>query len=153
MNNSDMPSDFEIVPRTCANCACSAVQKDQTNPLQSQMFCRRETPFAQKMRVDRPVIRDGKPVMMRDGKTPLVQATEEIMFMYRPTLPGLVCFDGWRPMGTQPGDKSSDAVNGVMDSMKRLFNDVMNQGQEAALAKIPLPEGDENMITDLIDCG
>lgn len=131
----------DIVPRTCSNCACHAMQEDKLNPLQTQMFCRRDTPMAQQMRVDRPVIRDGKPVMQRDGKTPLTSVVTEIVFMYRPTLPGLVCFDGWRPMGTEPG-RAMDSAEGILSIMKRLHADLIAQSMEN------LPEESSHVSVD-----
>jgi hypothetical protein len=120
----------ELEPRTCANCACHAMQEDKSNPLQTQMFCRRDTPMAQQMRVQRPTIRDGKPVMMKaDPTKPLMNDVTEIVFMYRPTLPGLVCFDGWRPFGTAPG-RPMDSTDGMLSIMKRLHADLIAQSLE-----------------------
>jgi len=77
-----------IVVRTCANCACSI---EVTNPQaigQKQLICRRNAPqlIAQHDK-------HGKVVGVS-----LVQA---------PTDKSLVCFDGWRPAGTLPGDRQA----------------------------------------------
>ncbi len=131
MNEIDMDSDLSI--RTCASCACHSVIEDKANPLQTQMFCRRDPPMAQQMRVDRPVIRDGKPVMQRDGKTPLMQPAVEIAYMFKPTLSTLVCFDGWRPLGTDPGQRGIDSIDNVSSALKRLWSDMIVQQQEESL--------------------
>jgi hypothetical protein len=132
----------ELDPRTCENCACSSMQKNLTNPLEAQMFCRRDTPMAQQMRMQRPTIRDGKPVMMKaDPTKPLMHEVTEIVFMYRPTLPGLVCFDGWRPIGTEPG-RAMDSADGILNIMKRLHADLIAQSLEN------VPEEPSHTTTD-----
>lgn len=126
------------IPRTCANCACHDIQKSSLNPLENQMFCRRDPPAAQMMRVDQPRMRDGKVVMMKDGKTPLTESVQTLVYMFRPTLASLVCFDGWRPLQTEPGQRTIDSLDGMMGAMKRLYTDmVAQQAEEIAL---PLPE-------------
>jgi hypothetical protein len=126
--------------RTCANCACHSMQTNLLNPAESQMFCRRDPPMAQRMRIKVPVIRDGKPVMMRDNKTPLMTEEDQVHYMFRPTLATLVCFDGWRAEGTEPGQRSSDALDGVTGALKRLWADMMTQQQEEQIEKLPMPE-------------
>jgi hypothetical protein len=126
--------------RICANCACHSMQTNLLNPTESQMFCRRDPPMAQRMRIKVPVIRDGKPVMMRDSKTPLMTEEDQVHYMFRPTLATLVCFDGWRAEGTEPGQRSSDALHGVTGALKQLWADMMAQQQETELSKLPMPE-------------
>jgi hypothetical protein len=123
-------NDLNVIPRTCATCACSDVQKDQTNPLVSQMFCRRDPPMAQQMRVELPVIRDGKPVMQKNDPTkPLTTAGVQMAYMYKPTLANLTCFDGWRPMGAEPG-RAMDSADSILAIMKKLHTDLMVQSLE-----------------------
>lgn len=88
--------------RTCANCACSFIREDAKNPLQKQMFCRLNPPVAAQLRGEKPRMRDGKVVIGRDNK-PVMENVTELHFLYAPTLPELVCFNGWRPMGVLPG--------------------------------------------------
>ena len=125
------------IPRTCANCACHSIQENKENPLESQMFCQKDPPMAQKMRVDMPQMRDGKVVMMKDGKTPITRQVEQIFYMYKPTMGNLVCFDGWRPMGTQPGQRSMDSLDGMTGALKRLWADMIEQQQVDALRPGP----------------
>jgi|ERR1700677_216605 len=124
------------IPRNCANCACHDIQKSSLNPLENQMFCRRDPPTAQMMRVDQPRMRDGKVVMMKDGKTPLTETVQTLVYMHRPTLASLVCFNGWRPLHTEPGQRTID--DGMMGAMKRLYADMM--AQQAEEIALPMPE-------------
>lgn len=91
--------------RTCENCACSHKMKHPQFVNESQLFCRREPPIYQRLRVMQPVIRNGNPVMQK-GTTdkPLLESVEGDFYVYKPTVASMVCFDGWRPIGTEAGD-------------------------------------------------
>jgi hypothetical protein len=91
--------------RTCVNCACHWTQENTVNPLEKQSFCRRDPANATQMRAETPRMRDGKAVLGRDQK-PIMENTTVWVYLYKPTLPTLVCFDGWRPMNALPGDKT-----------------------------------------------
>lgn len=119
-------NEIENVDRTCATCACSKIESVPTRPNEKQMFCRRNSAFAAEMRVEVPRIgRDGKPVI-RDGK-PVMEAGKANMFLYPPTDARLTCFDGWRPIGTLPGDRweMAAAMLPIMEAMKRLHWDMI----------------------------
>lgn len=123
-------TDLDVIPRTCATCACSDVQSDATNPMLKQMFCRRDPPMAQQMRVEVPVIRDGKAVMQKnDPSKPLTAPGVSMAYMFKPTLANLTCFDGWRPMGTGPG-RAMDSADGILSIMKKLHTDLIAQSLE-----------------------
>lgn len=121
-------------PRTCINCACHSIQHDMTNPLLSQMFCRRDPPIAQQMRLERPRMRDGKVVMGRDGKTAIMEQVQEIVYMYRPTKHSLTCFDGWRALGTEPGQRDIGSIDGMTGALKKLWSDMLVQQQESSFS-------------------
>jgi len=87
------------------------IQANTQNPMEKQAFCRRDPVNAQRVRTEVPRMkRDGTgPVMGRDNK-PIMENGEAWAFLYRPTLASLTCFDGWRPLGTLPGDKWQNAI-------------------------------------------
>jgi hypothetical protein len=76
----------QITERRCENCACS-LQVDTQLINQKAWICRKDPPFIVETR-QRTV----------DG---VVTSAE---FSYKQTAPQFVCFDGWRPAGTLPGD-------------------------------------------------
>jgi hypothetical protein len=79
----------------------SIVEKDPAPELQT--VCRRNPPGARQVHVDVPVMRDGQPIMDGKGK-PRTERMLGFQYGYQPTAPELVCFDGWRPAGTKPGE-------------------------------------------------
>lgn len=129
-----------IVPtaRTCENCACA--KKDNHPRFGPQLFCRRETANTTVLRVKVPVIRDGNPIPDKNRPGKFVEREEDALFyLYRPTLPELTCFDGWRPIGTEPGDfsyKSSAVEAKFIQGFDRLMRDLSNDAQLAALEAI-----------------
>lgn len=74
----------EKSPRTCANCACAFLMKHPVNINQTQLLCRRNPPFVVQQRTEAGV---------QNG------------ISQPPTNPDVVCFDGWRPIGTEPGEQ------------------------------------------------
>jgi len=102
---------MEVTDRTCANCACHWIQENAQNPMEKQSFCRRDPPKAAQMRGETPRMKDGKAVMGRDNK-PIMENVMVWAFLYNPTQPSLVCFDGWRPAETLPGEK---LIGGLTD--------------------------------------
>lgn len=99
-------------PRTCATCACFTAMTPEGELLDTdaappdvQRVCRRNTPGARMVRAEVPVFdpKTGAPVMRRPGE----QRTETRQIMqigYAPAVSTGVCFDGWRPLGTLPGE-------------------------------------------------
>jgi hypothetical protein len=119
--------------RTCANCAC---HDTGTYPLtqQEMMVCKRNPPNGIPMRVRRPAIdpvtRQPRMAKRADKPTPIMEEVQAVVVFYNPTSPDMVCFDGWRPMGTDPGDfayKSSPIekqIEQTIVGMNRLVNDL-----------------------------
>jgi hypothetical protein len=118
-----MSDQTNAAPRTCANCACFAYMLPDGSVLDSSeqpapdalappgTVCRRSTPGAQQRRMDVPVHdpQNGSPVLDRQGR----QRMESRLVMqigYPFTLPTAVCFDGWRPLGTLPGERIPPAL-------------------------------------------
>ena len=75
-----------MTDRTCATCACSLVVKHPQLVTKEQMICRRDGPFV----IRQKLLTDHGPV-------------EQMGLSFALTSPELVCFDGWRPLGTPPG--------------------------------------------------
>lgn len=134
---TETPNFDNIGPRNCGNCACSAMQPNHINPLEKQMFCRRNPPMAQELAVDVQQVRDGKPQFARDGKTPITHREKKMFYLFPPTMAELVCFDGWRPLGTEPGQRVIEDLDGMTGALKRLWADMIAQLQSEAL---PQPE-------------
>lgn len=133
--------------RNCANCACHHVQENKINKLETQSFCRRDTPTAAQMRGERPRVRDGKPDIDKHGR-PIMENVMEVIYLYKPTMPDLTCFDGWRPIGTLPGERAStEFSSSITAAMRRLYQDMM-QGQDEAELDALLRAGSS---TDAID--
>lgn len=91
-----------MTDRNCKTCACYAeVTLSPMAPAQSQ--CRRNGPIPAQVRIERPRMLDGKPVIGKDKK-PVTEVSVENVFLYAPTRPDMVCFDGWRPLNAKPGE-------------------------------------------------
>jgi len=94
--------------RNCSNCACYFTVPNPQNPLQSQGFCRREPASTAEVAVDVPMLDAKGQVMMQKDKTgtqiPRMERRKQLAYMFDLTNATSVCFDGWRPLGTQPGD-------------------------------------------------
>ena len=87
--------------RTCFNCACYFERTlSPLAPPQGQ--CRRNIAVPAQIQIEKPRLMDNKPVIGKDGK-PVTNKEVINTFLYAPTLPDSVCFDGWRPIGTPPG--------------------------------------------------
>lgn len=126
-----MNDKLENPVRTCANCACMIEMSAINSPLQKQNFCRKDPAKFAQVRVQKPRLnREGKIIEGRDGKPIMEDAVQDI-FLYVPTQPQLVCFDGWRPEGTMPGEKSADGLTKFTDELMQRFkrdaeNDLMS---------------------------
>jgi hypothetical protein len=94
--------------RCCANCACYFVVPNPQNPMQSQGFCRREPANTAQVAVEVPMVNGKGEVMMQKDKTgrevPRMERRQQMAYVFDLTNASSVCFDGWRPLGTQPGD-------------------------------------------------
>lgn len=73
--------------RTCETCACSLLMKHPQHINESVMMCRRNPPL----------------FVQQNVRTEAGMATQQAL-TYPPTSKDLTCFDGWRPIGTQPGE-------------------------------------------------
>lgn len=121
--------------RTCANCACSVVRKHPVLLNEDRMFCARNTVNSHIMRVGKPRIDPAtkQPVMDKRTQKPIIESVDDLVFLYMPTMPELTCYDGWRPLGTLPGDFSyrtgdvAELTQKFMDGFKRLQQDVIAQ--------------------------
>jgi hypothetical protein len=101
--------------RTCATCACFArVKQDGTVAAaleEAAPSCRRFAPSMQMARIEVPSMSaTGKQLIDGKGK-PRTEFVNQLIVIYPPTRAGLVCFDGWRPLGTLPGEKSGPPAN------------------------------------------
>ena len=115
--------------RTCANCACYWLQVSALNSAQSQGFCRRNTPIHARGRVEVPRLdRDKNAVIGRDGK-PVMENMEKDFYLYPPTMPTMVCFDGWRSLEIKPGEKQKTDIASML-------SDIQNPEVLAALNRL-----------------
>ena len=131
--------------RNCSNCACYHEQTSALMAMQKQGFCRRDPPTAAQARVDVPRLdRMKNPVIGKDGK-PIMESVQQLVYLYKPTLPELVCFDGWRPMSCKPGERIASDMDGLVQALRRL-KDEMLLGDAPV---VPLYEGD--LESDLDD--
>jgi hypothetical protein len=97
-------------PRCCANCACFAamladgtvLEADQAAP-EIQRVCRKNPPGGRMVRMEVPVFEKGAPVLRRPGGPQRTEMREVLQIGYPPAVATGVCFDGWRPLGTRPG--------------------------------------------------
>jgi len=105
-------SELQSEVRTCANCACSKVEENPQNKLETQMFCRRNNPIAAQIRIERPRVVNGEVQLDRRTQKPIMENATDVAYLYAPTQKELVCFDGWRPLGTLPGEKK---IGGLSD--------------------------------------
>ena len=135
----------EKLERNCSTCACSIIQKHHITANETQMFCRRQTVMSHMARMERPALDPKtKQPMFRKGRgdekpTPIMETFNDLIYLFAPTLPELVCFDGWRPVGTPPGDfsyKTSDIEKLYADAMAKLSND-MRMHADGVLADYP----------------
>ena len=125
--------------RNCANCACSFTQVSNVAGVDHQLFCRRDPVQAAKIRTTVPAVNSkGEPLFLRDGKTLRTQEVEQLGFLYRPVIATTVCFDGWRPLGTLPGDKwqnaqIDDQIERMVKGYARLMTDIQNDSLRSLL--------------------
>lgn len=97
MNNKETPPVQPV--RTCASCACVTTVVDPNDINNTAYFCRREPPEFIDERV-----RIANPLAGQKGQPQLLEGTKRTFLPGRPTVATGVCFDGWRPEATEPGD-------------------------------------------------
>ena len=128
--------------RNCANCGCSIIVTHGQDKTQSQMFCRLNPPIHGQARVEvqRVDIKGNK--VWKDGKA-VMNSEIQSVFVHSPTVAQMVCFDGWRPQGTLPGDfayKNAAEIDGIVarwqGAMKRLQDDV---AMDSLVRDLPSP--------------
>lgn len=100
---------FPKTERNCSNCACFFTQQDAMNPTVTQGFCRRNTVLMTQVRVSIPVLDTRKQPMVDKTGMPRVTTEMRDAFIFTPTVPNATCFDGWRPIGVQPGARWIDS--------------------------------------------
>lgn len=93
--------------RECRTCACYFEQANAENPTQIQGFCRRLPADMAKVRMMEPRKDLKGNFVMRDG-APVMQPTEVVGYIFKPTRREGTCFDGWRPIDTLPGERPID---------------------------------------------
>jgi hypothetical protein len=111
--------------RECSSCACYFEQANPDNALQSQGFCRRLPADMQQMRALEPR-RDPKgSVVLGKDNQPIMQPTQVVGYLFKPTKRDGTCFDGWRELDTLPGERSIDAtIRRARDSLEPLLTEI-----------------------------
>ena len=105
-----VPWDRELLKgRECANCACYFEATHAEHPDQYQGFCRRHPGQLTQSRVQVPRLdKENKPVM-KNG-LPVMNNEVAIGFLYAVTQRQGTCFEGYRPIGTLPGERPMPEV-------------------------------------------
>jgi hypothetical protein len=112
--------------RSCATCACHTVRPHPFNPVESVHICRRNQANLAQAQGEIPRMdAKGLPVMGKDGK-PIMERVNKQIYVYAATAPDSVCFDGWRPLDTLPGDKASVFNDAAVKDMMRLMEPILN---------------------------
>ena len=96
--------------RECRACACYFEQVNADQPTQVQGFCRRAPAEMAKVRISEPRRDLQGNIVMRDGKPVMNPPAEQVGFLFKPALPGGTCYDGWRSIGTLPGERTIDTT-------------------------------------------
>lgn len=108
------------IPRSCSNCACFArmtpdgsLAEPSTTLEGAQPVCRRSPPNGRYQLMDIPVFdpKTGAPVLDKQDRQ-RVERRNVLQIGYPPVVPSAVCWDGWRPTGTEPGDHIGRLWNG-----------------------------------------
>lgn len=101
-----IPWDAEALKgRSCANCACYFESANPNNPKEVQGFCRRAPAEMAELRMQEER-RDLKGnVVIKDGQ-PVMQPVKVIAYVFKTTTATGICFDGWRALGTLPGERT-----------------------------------------------
>jgi hypothetical protein len=137
MTESIEQSEAEVKNRTCSNCACFFVKEGLTPAgMVSQSFCRKNPPMHAVGEVDVPAMRNGEPIVDRDGK-PRMMKEKRDFYIYAPTLPDLVCFDGWRERSELPGQRLNfdvDRIQAAIPLLAEGFAKIMEQITDANMA-------------------
>lgn len=111
MITEDQPTPELPELRVCASCACFSAMTEKgeiidpaSNP-EAMRVCRRNPPGGRMVRVEEPVHdpKTGAPVV--DRGRPRLQAKQVLQIGYQPTIETASCYDGWRPLGTPPGQR------------------------------------------------
>lgn len=101
------------MPRSCGNCACFAhmladgtVLEAPKAGAEAQTVCRRNTPGGRYVTIEVPVFdaKTGAPVLRRAGGEQRTERKQVLQIGFPPAVANGVCFDGWRPLGTEPGE-------------------------------------------------
>jgi hypothetical protein len=96
--------------RICATCACFVVVTNPQNVSQQQGFCRRNAAREYEMKIPQQQVVNGVPRIDRHSGAPIMEQVAVTGYMYDRTLPGGSCFDGWRPIGSLPGERLVDSM-------------------------------------------
>lgn len=99
--------------RTCGNCACMARMLPDGRIVDDgrsgHPVCRRSTPGARYVPVQRAVIVNDQPQLDARGR-PRMESVQELQIGYPPVTESATCWDGWRPLHVPPGERYSDGI-------------------------------------------
>lgn len=110
-NLAERPFDAaSLGNRECGNCACYFQMANMENASLIQGFCRRQPPDLQEIRVMKPR-RDAKGNLVVGKDTqPIMEPSKEVGYLFKPATPQGICFDGWRAVGTLPGEQPASTL-------------------------------------------
>lgn len=107
---SEPPYDRTLLKgRECQTCACYFESANPEDATKFQGFCRRFPAVLNRIRtMEQRRDRTGA-VVIRDGQ-PVMQPAEVAGFMFALTQRSGTCFDGWRAVGTLPGETPAERI-------------------------------------------
>jgi hypothetical protein len=123
-------NDTKKSERNCANCACHALQANPMIPgAAPTSVCMLNMPMLLQGEGLQPMLdRQGNAIVQKNKETgipePRMEKIVKQFFTYPPTQPELVCYDGWRPLGTEPGTRGNlrDDIGVIMQAMQPLMD-------------------------------
>lgn len=121
MNDQTKIPCSESAARTCGNCACFFQMPHPFNELEKTPVCRRNQAMLAQAEGQMPRMRLGHPVMDKEGK-PLMEKVTKQIWVYPATHEGSVCFDGWRPIGMEPGERLPASMGEILKEMEPILN-------------------------------
>lgn len=124
--------------RDCEHCACYFETTHAHNPSEFQGFCRRQPAQLVESKAQVPRLDKNKQPLIKDGQ--VVMNNEVVVgLLYAPTQRHATCFEGYRPLGTLPGErpmdpKTKEVLLSLINSADRLLSDDVKESLRTALA-------------------
>lgn len=103
-NAAGTPYDPTLLQgRTCEHCACFFLSINAEDPTQKQGFCRRAPAELVETRIQVPRLDQNQQPIVKHGQ-PVMNSERVQGLLFKLAQPNGTCFDGWRPLGSLPGE-------------------------------------------------